>query len=314
MTLAKQPGAMEIAAEIDPRQLKPRIRARLRPYLIIAPALFLTIGILYPFGLAVYYSLTNYNLSSPSYNFVGFLNYQLLFTDPDFLNSVKVTFEYAFWTTLIETLLGLVVALLLNRETKMAKALRMVMVAPLMIAPVIGALIWKLMMQPSVGILNDILALVGMKGIEWAASPKTALFSVVLIDVWIFTPFMALLILAGLQSMPKEPFEAARVDGGSAWFTFKTLTLPLLSPFLIIALVFRLIDSLKMFDIIYAMTGGGPGQTLMNFPLQAYYNGILYMNLSYGLTYMILLWAIVYIISQILVKYWSRAMQRAAGL
>jgi multiple sugar transport system permease protein len=300
-------------ASNDKRQVKPRLMVRLRPYLIIAPALLLTIGILYPFGLAIWYSLTNKSLQTVSCDFVGLLNYQLLFTDPGFLHSLWVTISYALYTTVVETFLGLGIALLLNRETKLSKLLRTVMIIPLMIAPVIGTLIWKLMMQPSVGILNDILAIFGLQGFEWAAAPQTAMFSIVLVDVWIFTPFMALLLLSGLQSMPKEPFESARVDGGSAWFTFKTLTFPLLKPFLLIALVFRVIDSLKMFDIIYTMTGGGPGQTMMNFPLQAYYQGFLYMNLSYGLTYMIILWVIVYFVSDFLIKKWGKAIQRAAG-
>ncbi|HHV63193.1 MAG TPA: sugar ABC transporter permease [Firmicutes bacterium] len=308
--LAIQPGRFVP----DPRDLRQPLSVRVRPYLIIGPALLLTVGILYPFGLAVYYSLTNYTLSNPNYSFVGFLNYKMLLTDPEFYHSAKVTLAYAFSATAVETILGLGVALLLNRETPLARVLRTVMIFPLMIAPVIGTLIWKLMMQPSVGILNYLLGFIGLSHFEWAAAPQTALFSVVLVDVWIYTPFISLLLLAGLQSMPKEPFESARVDGGSAWFTFKNLTLPMLAPFLIIAVIFRLIDSLKMFDVIYAMTGGGPGQTLMNFPLQAYYYGILYMNLSYGLTYMIILWAIVYLISQILVVYWGKAQQRAAGL
>jgi len=188
------------------------------------------------------------------------------------------------------------------------------LIFPLMIAPVIGTLIWKLMMQPSVGILKPMLATIGITGIEWAAKPETALASVILIDVWIYTPFVALLLFAGLQSMPKEPFEAARVDGFSTWFTFRNLMLPMITPFIIIAVIFRFMDGMKMFDIIYAMTGGGPGQTLMNFQLQAYFNGFLYMNLSFGLTYMMVLWLVIYIVSQILVIYWGKAQQRAAGL
>lgn len=299
---------------ISKQELRPPLMVRLRPYLILAPALLLLIGILYPFGLAVYYSFTSYTLTRPIPKFIGLTNYEVMFGSPEFWNSTKVTFGYALGATGVELILGLIVALLLDRDTWLAKILATTLIFPMMIAPVIGALIWKLMMQPSVGILNPMLATIGITGMEWAAKPSTALPSVILIDVWIYTPFVALLLLAGLRAMPREPFEAARVDGASKWFIFRNLTLPMLTPFIIIAVVFRFMDSLKMFDVIYAMTGGGPGQSLMTYQLQAYYNGFLYMNLSSGLTYTILLFLVIYAVSQVLVVYWGKAQQRAAGL
>ena len=313
MTTTKEvPLAAALTGEAQ--KLRPPLGVRLRPYLIIAPALLLLVGILYPFGMAVYYSFTSYTLTRPVPKFIGLTNYQLMVENPEFLNSTLVTLGYALGATGTEMILGLVVAMLLDRDTRLSKLLTTTLIFPMMIAPVIGTLIWKLMMQPSVGILNPMLAKIGITGIEWAAKPETALASVVLIDVWIYTPFVALLLLAGLRAMPREPFEAARVDGASRWFTFRNLTLPMLSPFIIIALVFRFMDSLKVFDIIYAMTGGGPGQTLMTYQLQAYYNGFLYMNLSSGLTFTIVLFVIIYAVSQVLVVYWGKAQQRAAGL
>lgn len=295
-------------------QLRPPLMVRLRPYLILAPAMLLLVGILYPFGMAVYYSFTSYTLTRPIPRFIGLTNYELMFKSPEFLNSTLVTFGYAIGATGVELILGMIVALLLDRDTRLSKVLATTLIFPMMIAPVIGALIWKLMMQPSVGILNPMLAKIGITGIEWAAKPSTALPSVILIDVWIYTPFVALLLLAGLRAMPREPFEAARVDGASRWFIFRNLTLPMLTPFIIIAVVFRFMDSLKMYDVIYAMTGGGPGQSLMTYQLQAYYNSFLYMNLASGLTYTIILFIVIYAVSQILVVYWGKAQQRAAGL
>jgi multiple sugar transport system permease protein len=290
----------------------PRL-VRWRPYLIALPALIILIGILYPFVLAVYYSFTNYTLTRPSTRFIGLTNYVRMFTDPGFVHSTLITFAYAIGSTAIELGLGLIIALLLNRETRLAKILRTTLIFPMMIAPVIGALVWKLMMQPSVGILNPLMKSVGLPTIEWASLPETALPSVILIDVWIFTPFVALILLAGLRSFPQEPFEAARVDGASVWFTFRNLTLPMLVPFIIISVVFRFMDSLKMFDVIYAMTGGGPGDSLMTYQLTTYYTGFLYMNLSQGLPYAIVLYIVIYLVSQILVNYWGKAQRRAAG-
>jgi len=154
---------------------------------------------------------------------------------------------------------------------------------------------------------------IGLPSLEWAAVPETALFSVVLVDVWMFTPFAALILTAGLRSFPNAPFEAARVDGASFWFTFRNLTLPMLTPFILIVVIFRLMDSLKMFDIIFAMTEGGPGRTLMTYELTAYRTSIQFQRLSQGLPYAILLFIIIYITSMYLIKFWQRAQRRAAG-
>ena len=295
--------------------VKPPPSVRMRPYLIALPALLVLIGILYPFLTAIYYSFTAYTLNRPGSQdtFVGLRNYWRMVTDNDFLYSSYITFAYALWTTGVELLLGLGIAMLLNRESRLAKIFTPTLIFPMMIAPVIGTLIWKMMMQPSVGILNPMMEAVGLPALQWAAVPETALMSVVLVDVWMFTPFAALILTAGLRSFPNAPFEAARVDGASFWFTFRNLTLPMLSPFILIVVVFRLMDSLKMFDIIFAMTEGGPGNTLMTYQLTAYRTSFQYQRLAQGLPYAILLYIIIYITSQYLIKAWGRAQRRAAG-
>jgi multiple sugar transport system permease protein len=295
--------------------VRPPLSVRVRPYLIALPALLVLIGILYPFLTAIYYSFTAYTLNRPGSQavFVGFRNYWRMVTDPDFLYSTYITFAYALFATGIELGLGLIIAMLLNRESRLARILTPTLIFPMVIAPVIGTLIWKMMMQPSVGILNPMLNAIGLPSLQWAAVPETALMSVVLVDVWMFTPFAALILTAGLRSFPNAPFEAARVDGASFWFTFRNLTLPMLSPFIIIVVVFRLMDSLKMFDIIFAMTEGGPGNTLMTYQLTAYRTSIQFQRLSQGLPYAILLYIIIYITSQYLIKAWGRAQRRAAG-
>lgn len=295
--------------------VRPPLSVRVRPYLIALPALLVLIGILYPFLTAIYYSFTAYTLNRPGSQavFVGFRNYWRMVTDPDFLYSTYITLAYALFATGIELGLGLLIAMLLNRESRLARILTPTLIFPMVIAPVIGTLIWKMMMQPSVGILNPMLNAIGLPSLQWAAVPETALMSVVLVDVWMFTPFAALILTAGLRSFPNAPFEAARVDGASFWFTFRNLTLPMLSPFIIIVVVFRLMDSLKMFDIIFAMTEGGPGNTLMTYQLTAYRTSIQFQRLSQGLPYAILLYIIIYITSQYLIKAWGRAQRRAAG-
>lgn len=295
--------------------IRPPFAVRARPWFIALPALLVLIGILYPFLTAIYYSMTAYALNRPGSvdTFVGLRNYVRMFTSEDFLYSTYITFAYALLATGIELTLGLIVAMLLNRDSRLAKIFTPTLIFPMIIPPVIGTLVWKMMMQPSVGILNPMLNAVGLPSLQWAAAPETALFSVLLVDIWMFTPFVALILLAGLRSFPSAPFEAARVDGASFWFTFRNLTLPMLSPFIIIVVVFRLMDSLKMFDIIFAMTEGGPGNTLMTYQLTAYRTSIQFQRLAQGLPYAILLYIIIYITSMYLIKAWGRAQRRAAG-
>ncbi|WP_069999759.1 carbohydrate ABC transporter permease [Cellulosilyticum sp. I15G10I2] len=284
-----------------------------RPYLIIAPALLLTIGILYPFATAIFYSLTNFSFSKQTYKFIGLTNWINMLKDYDFWHSVWVTAQYAVATTGTEMILGLGIALLLMKENRYTKILRIVLIFPLMIAPVIATLIWQLMLNNSVGILEKFFNLFGVYGLPWASSPKTALLTAAMIDCWVYIPFVMLLMLAGLQSLPKSPFESAEIDGGSAWFTFKTLTLPMLKPFIYIALIFRLMASMQEYAIIFALTKGGPGNTLMNLSLTAYNTGFAFLKLGRALPYMLFLWLVIYIISSKLVKAWLNVQKQAAG-
>jgi multiple sugar transport system permease protein len=284
-----------------PEQKKPQVRAvsprrrALRPYLLVLPSLLLTIGILYPFGLGLFYTFFNYAAATPNPDFVGLQNYVAIFTSAEFWQSAWVTLRYAVSTTVVETLLGVGVALLL------------------MIAPVIATIMWSLMLQPTVGVINYMLSPLGLGGVEWTDSPRGAFLSAVVIDAWIFTPFVALLALAGMRSLPRDPFEAAAVDGAGYWYTFRKLMLPMLWPYILVAVIFRFMDSLKMFDVIYALTRGGPGDSMMVLQVRGYQEAILYTNFSVGLTYTIVIWAAVFIATRLLVGVFGRAQARAAG-
>ena len=280
------------------------------PYFLVLPALALTLPVLVPFIQSVYYSMTTYSLTNPVKNFIWFENYKWLFTSPEFWHSVQVSFVYTISAVGTELLLGLLVAVLLNQEIFLAKILRPMLLLPLMIAPIIGTLMWKLMMSPEFGVINYFLSFFGARDFPWASASGTAMFSVVLIDVWMFTPFIALLLLAGLRSMPAPPFEAAMVDGASKWFIFKNLTIPMLMPFITIAAVFRIIDSIRQFDIIFGLTKGGPGDTLMNFQVSAYTSTFTYTRVADGAAIMLVNWLIIYIISTFLVKFWRKSQDR----
>jgi len=309
-----EPSAAPPKTELSESAAKFARRHALRPYLILAPALLLTIGILVPFFAAIVLSFTDFTLRSSQFSWIGFDNYGSMFGSSDFWHSLTVTLQYAFLCTTFEMLLGLGIALLLNEENPLSRFLRMVLIFPLMIAPVIGTLIWKLMTNPSVGILRDPMRWIGLGDFKWGASPDTAMFSLVLVDAWVYTPFVIVLVLAGLRSLPKSPYEAALIDGGSAWFVFRNLTLPMLAPVLLITLVFRLMLSLQEFSIIFALTEGGPGDTTMSLSLFAYNRGFPFYDLAEAIPIMLFLWAVVYLISFILIGFWRKAQQRAAGV
>jgi multiple sugar transport system permease protein len=285
----------------------------LRPYLVLAPSFLLTIGILIPFFVAIFYSFTDLTLRSPDFEMVGFQNYIDTFTNPDFWHSVGVTLRYAFFATGIEMVLGMIIALLLNHENAFSRFLRLVLIFPLMIAPVIGALIWLLITNPSVGILRIPLSWIGLGDFRWSADPDWALFSLVIIDVWIYTPFVVILVLAGLRSLPKSPYESALIDGGSAWFVYWNLTLPMLAPVLLIALVFRLMTSLQEFGIIFATTKGGPGDRTLSVAVASYNEAFPYYNLSGAIPMLLFLWFIIYVICFILIGFWRKAQKAASG-
>ncbi len=277
-------------------------REKAKPYLIMSPALIVTCGILLCFFIAVFYSFTNYNFSSATWKMVGFRNWSRMFQKPEFWHALWVTLQCAFFTTIPQMLLGLTVALLLNKYVNFfTKTLKLILIFPLMIAPVIATLIWQLMTNTSVGVLEKFLNLFNIYGFPWSASHKTAMFTAALIDTWVYTPFVIVLVSAGLSSLPKSPFESALIDGGSAWFTFRKLTLPMIMPFLYIALVFRLMMALQEFAIIYALTKGGPGDTLMNLSVTGYNIGLYFRKFGQSLPYLLVLWFIIFVLSKILI-------------
>ena len=285
------------------------------PYILSLPALLVCIGILIPFGTAVYYSMQRYNLAFPmGRGFIWFENYQAFLTDPAFWNTIRVSLLYTFLTVTFELLLGLGVALLLQRRTLMNNVLSIMLMLPLMIAPAIAALMWKLMTNPNFGILSYLVGLAGLEDFKWASDPGTALFTVVLVDVWVYTPFMMILLLAGLRALPRQPFEAAELDGVPSSFVFFRITLPMLTPYILTAVLFRMLESIQQFDIIYAMTQGGPGDTLMVFQVQAYLGRYQYTNVGRSAALLMVLWAITFILSNIFVKQWLRLRERARGV
>jgi multiple sugar transport system permease protein len=254
-----------------------RRRINYLPYLLSLPALLVCIGILIPFVTAVYYSLQRYRLNLPAMR-------------------------------------GLGIAMLLQKRTRISNIVSILLLLPLMTAPAIAALMWKLMTNPNFGVLSYLVQLVGFNNFKWASDPSSALFTVVLVDVWVYTPFIMILLLAGLRSLPTQPFEAAALDGVPRRFVFFRITLPMLTPYIITAGLFRMLDSIQQFDIIYPMTQGGPGNTLLVFQVRAYLEFYQYTNVGKSTALLIILWAITYALSNVFIKQWLKLRERARGL
>ena len=195
-------------------------------------------------------------------------------------------------------LIGLGIARLLQRPSRFNNMASILLLLPLMT-------------HPDFGILSYMLTLIGITDFKWASDPSTALFTVLLVDIWVYTPFIVILLLAGLRSLPKAPFEAAALDGVPRSFVFFRITLPMLRPYIITATLFRLLDSIQQFDIIYAMTQGGPGDKLLVFQVQAYLDFFQATNVGRSAALMIILWAITYALSNVFIKQWLKLRERA---
>jgi len=291
-----------------------RQREAILPYLLLSPGLLLLLGMLYPFFLGVYYSLTNYYLQYPHlFRFIWLRNYLKLLEDPFFSYSLKFTLAYAGAAVVVQVGLGLVVALFLNSRIIGRGVLRGMMLMPLMMPPVITALMWKIMMASTqAGILNYLLSFVGLGPVNWLGAINSAIASIFIIDTWGNLPFVSLILLGGLQSLPTEPYEAARVDGASGWGVFRFITLPLLKPFIILAATFRVMDSLRIFDVIYAATVGGPADATMNLHMRAFFYAFQWYQMGMGMAYAMVLLILVFLASYILMGYWKRAAEQTA--
>ncbi len=282
------------------------------PYLILLPSLLLLGGMVYPTVTGIYYSFTNYNLQFPANMiFVGLDNYRDLWTDSSFWYSFKLTLGFTLAIVSIQLILGIGIALLLNLEVYGRLFFRSIILMPLMLPPVIGALMWKVMMSAGPnGVLNYLLSLLGGEGIGWIGSSTWAIPSIMIIDLWTTTPFFVLILLAGLQSLPAEPYESAIVDGASTWQIFLHITLPLLKPFIILGCTFRVIDALRLFDPIYATTQGGPGETTLNLHISAFFHYVRWNFVGYAMSIIVVLVVLVFVSSRLLISYWSRAIKQ----
>ena len=210
--------------------------------------------------------------------YVGLQNYEDLLSDPDFIGSIRLTLTYTFITVASELALGLGIALLLNIDLPYIAIFRRFLVVPMMITPVVAAFCWKLLLDPDHGVINWMIG----EHIVWLGRPDTALFAVALVNIWQNAPYVSILLLAGLRSLPHEPVEAALIDGASTWQMFWHITLPLLRPYILVALLLRTIFEFRAFDNIYVLTSGGPANATMTLSQFTYQASFVRFDMSLG--------------------------------
>ena len=254
-------------------------------YLVTPALIVLAVVYIYPLIYNVDLSFSRWDLASgiPK-QYVAFQNYQNLFSSETFRKVLYNTLFFTLVSVPLEFVLGLILALMLNQDIKGKNAIITVLSLPMMIAPVVAALTWKWVYAYDYGVLNFLLnRLFGMEPILWMSDKNIAMYSVIIADVWITTPFMMLILYAGLQMIPTELYEAAKVDGATSWQMFRYVTLPSMKNVLLVALMIRTIDAFtKLFDVVYVITGGGPAYATEVLPTYAYKVGLKFFRLGSG--------------------------------
>jgi ABC-type sugar transport system permease subunit len=251
------------------------------PYLFLLPALSILIGVVFfPIVNAFVLSFYRYQLNMPGLGirFVGLANYAYIFQDKEMLDSVAWTLEFAVVVVTVELIIGMIFALVLNFKVlgKLREPLRAIFLVPIMLSGVVSGLIWRLLFDPEFGPINHLMSVIGVGMVHWGSEVATARLMVMITDIWLATPFCMLVLLAGMQGIPQDYIEAAAIDGASAFQTFTRVTLPLLKFPIMVVLVTRAMDAIRAFDMIYTLTGGGPGASTST---------IMYYNYRYAFAY-----------------------------
>jgi len=276
-------------------------------YLFVVPAL-VVVGavIIFPWLFTVWMSAFDWKIGTVAH-FVGFDNYTGLATNQRFLESIVHTFYFTALAVVVPLILGLVAALIFHRDFPFRGVLRSVFTMPMMATPVAVALVWTMMFHPQQGVLNYLLSVVGLPPSLWVYSPTWVIPSLVLVEIWHWTPLVMLIILGGLAALPTEPYESARLDGASEWQLFRYITLPLVAPFLVVAAVIRTIDALKAFDTIYVISQGGPGTASETINLYLYLQAFAFYNVGNASAVVVVFFVIILALALLLLYVRQRA-------
>jgi ABC-type sugar transport system permease subunit len=285
---------------------KKKLSSRREAYFFASPALFLIVAfVIFPLLYSFYLTFQNYDLAiGPPAEYVGLDNYQEMLEDTRFWRSWINTFLIIFPAITLQLLLGLAIALLLNRPIKGRAFITSLLIIPAMVSPASAAMVWRMLYGVKYGGINNALMQVGVLDVyfDWFATPALAILSIVAVEVWHNTSFMMIVLLAGLQAIPQELYEAGEVDGASPWQRFWYITLPLLKFTMIVALLIRMIDLTKLFGLIYLLTFGGPAGSTQTVAFSTYLSGFQDFRISYASTLSYVIVAGVFILTLIFQK------------
>lgn len=254
---------------------------------------FVAVMVVFPFGYAFWLSLLDYKIGQ-SDAFIGLGNYRAMLADPQVWNGLKLTFILYIGALVIQLVLGVALGVLLNQVETAKGLVRTVMVSPFMLPPVVVGMMSIVVLDPGMGVANYLLKSAGLPSSLFLASNDFVIFTVILIDTWQWAPFVALIVLGGLQSLPTRVYEAAAIDGARGWRRFVYITLPMLGPTIVTAAVLRSVDLLRFFDVIYITTQGGPGYASSTMNIYAYRKGFEFSDIGYASALMITLSTIVF--------------------
>ncbi|MCA3263810.1 MAG: sugar ABC transporter permease [Telmatospirillum sp.] len=235
---------------------------------------------------------------------VGLRNYAELAVNQRFLESIWHTFYFTILAVILPLVLGTFAAVVFHRTFPLRGLLRTIFIMPMMATPVAIALVWTMMFHPQLGVLNYLLSLVGIGPSEWVFARHTVIPSLALVEVWLWTPFVMIIVLGGLAAVPSEPYESAQLDGATRWQMFWKITFPLVLPFIVVAGIIRTIDALKAFEVIYVISSGGPGTASETLNLYLYAQAFAYYNVGTASAVVVVFFAIVVALSLVLL--WAR--------
>ena len=267
---------------------------------VVVVAVLMAFPVLYTLYMSVHSWFAS-SLTSPE--FVGLANFRRAFLDDErFRNALWLTVYFTALATVLQLVLGVALALLLNRPFRGKGLVRSIFLLPMVATPVAIALVWMMMYNPTLGVMNYLVGLAGLGPYKWVSNAAIVVPALAVVDTWEWTPLITLITLAGLATLPLEPYESALIDGASAAQMFWRITLPLLRPTIIVALLFRAIDCLKTFDIIYVMTQGGPGFASETLNVYTFQVGLFYFHIGYASSLLVILFALVLGVSLVLIK------------
>jgi multiple sugar transport system permease protein len=312
-------SAIDRAAEATPPAVARRIKGlsdRAIAWIFVSPTILILLAInIFPLIWTIWLSFTNYRVNRPNNDveFIGLRNYERILTDPDTWMTMQATAHFLFWTIVFQVLIGFALAYLINKKFKGNDMWTTIIVLPMMLSPAVVGNFWTFLYQPQIGFFNYVVSFftgVDPASFSMIGDVSLAPWSIVIVDTWMWTPFVMLICLAGLRSIPDSIYEAAECDRASKWRQFWTITIPMVLPFLMLAILFRGIENFKMFDLVVQLTGGGPGSitelTSINLKREAFEK----WRTGFASAYAVILFVTVFGLASIYVKALNRVKSR----